>query len=392
GVLVQSTRLDAILHELTHAAGYSDPDNGARPYDLRMDSASYDYQGDVLRHANEVLVTIGLADLQRSTYQAGLKEYEDQFTEYLSDKVGVSFTFGETVEITRLGTQDADTQDMTARASSDDLIFGFGGDDVILGGDGDDFLYGGKGSDTLDGGTGYDYLDGEESNDILLGPAGDILKGGEGADSFYLFTNEIVQLMNDGVTLVGGDDPKYEDATKWFISSTWVWNGQQDVAHDRWTIPIVTILDFGPDDTLFVDGKLITGKSTVYPSEDTSFVSGTFSWMTASSSTDESFSHWGPPYVTDLTDGSNVIHTRLQYEDYFHDDLYVQTGEYEKIEPRQYKMSWDAAFEFYDVESWIHLTPSWHVDQNELVVHAGLLVMAPNQTSAPLIPETTAWL
>lgn len=69
------------------------------------------------------------------------------------------------------------------------------GDDTLIGGSTSDTLSGGSGDDLLMGGTGYDYLRGDANNDTLVGVGGagnsgaevDLLRGGIGADQFYLF-------------------------------------------------------------------------------------------------------------------------------------------------------------------------------------------------------------
>lgn len=59
-------------------------------------------------------------------------------------------------------------------------INGKGGDDIIVGGKGDDVLFGGKGNDTLIGGAGTD-----------------IMKGGAGRDTFFLYSQDQLDLIMD---------------------------------------------------------------------------------------------------------------------------------------------------------------------------------------------------
>ena len=74
-------------------------------------------------------------------------------------------------------------------------IDGDRGDDTIIGGSTSDTLTGGLGDDLLMGGKGYDYLNGGANNDTLVGVGEtansnvevDRLRGGFGADKFYLF-------------------------------------------------------------------------------------------------------------------------------------------------------------------------------------------------------------
>ena len=76
-----------------------------------------------------------------------------------------------------------------------DFLVGGGGNDFLVGGDGRDALWGGANSDYLQGGYGNDYLDGGDGNDTLRGDSTspnnqteqDILTGGRGADTFYIF-------------------------------------------------------------------------------------------------------------------------------------------------------------------------------------------------------------
>lgn len=167
-----------------------------------------------------------------------------------------------------------------------DLIFGLDGDDTLTTGNGDDFLYGGDGDDILDGGAGrneaggltdgYDSLYGEAGDDILYGGPGDTLSGGLGDDTFYLFSGSVVQLIENGVALAANSDPRYQDDTRWLISTMAIGG----VDYDSWAVPIVTITDLEAGDLVYVDGKLIAGKSVTLSVNDGSYLSGTFSWMT----------------------------------------------------------------------------------------------------------------
>lgn len=278
---------------------------------------------------------------------------------------------------------------MAARAASDGLIIGFSGDDMISGDGGDDYLYGGDDADTLDGGDGYDYLDGGEGNDVLFGRAGDTLKGGPGNDKFYLFTNEVVQLKNDGAWLPGGDDPKYQDNTKWRTTSLGYSDADDNwIVTDRWAIPKVTILDFGPGDELYVDGKLITGKHVTYvdiPDYGTT-VSGTFSWMEQLSN-----EAYEGPYRQQLAWTDDLYSIRTRYEDYFAEWDFIEDDPGRALEYYDGRIWAGASFQFYDRVVTSYAAPEYS-QSDDLIYTAGLLVIVPNQTNTPLIPETIVYL
>jgi Ca2+-binding RTX toxin-like protein len=73
-----------------------------------------------------------------------------------------------------------------------------GGDDVLFGGDGADAIFGEDGNDTLDGGAGNDTLEGGAGNDRFTVGAGDVARGGEGADTFVV---DLAQLDANNQTL-----------------------------------------------------------------------------------------------------------------------------------------------------------------------------------------------
>ena len=73
--------------------------------------------------------------------------------------------------------------DVLSGGNGDDRLFGEGSADLVLGGAGNDLLSGDDGRDRLFGGTGNDRLLGGAEGDVLNGQAGDdILEGGAGAD------------------------------------------------------------------------------------------------------------------------------------------------------------------------------------------------------------------
>lgn len=98
-------------------------------------------------------------------------------------------------------------QDSLAGGSGDDELFGHNGDDKLDGGDGNDTLQGGQGDDTLTGGDGDDGLMGNYGNDSLNGGNGqDTLFGGWGNDTVNgveaLPGDQAQDFLNGG----GGDD------------------------------------------------------------------------------------------------------------------------------------------------------------------------------------------
>ncbi len=71
-----------------------------------------------------------------------------------------------------------------------DVIDGRGGDDLLVGGDGDDEIHGGAGNDRILGGPGHNRLFGDAGDDTFLSNGdGDVIDGGEGFDSFQLFSD-----------------------------------------------------------------------------------------------------------------------------------------------------------------------------------------------------------
>lgn len=88
---------------------------------------------------------------------------------------------------------------------NDPFLNGNLGDDFVLGNLGDDTVHGGQGADTLvgddadgSGNGGADLLYGDLGDDDLYGDFGnDTLVGGAGADRFFVFTGEGVDLVRD---------------------------------------------------------------------------------------------------------------------------------------------------------------------------------------------------
>lgn len=96
----------------------------------------------------------------------------------------------------KLGTTDAEN---VYGGNGQDTLGGIEGDDSIYGGDGNDFLFGGSGSDKLYGENGNDWLIGGigslDSTGTLTGVTddngtADLLNGGDGDDTLYLWRND----------------------------------------------------------------------------------------------------------------------------------------------------------------------------------------------------------
>jgi Ca2+-binding RTX toxin-like protein len=101
-------------------------------------------------------------------------------------------------------------------AAGDNNLTGSAGDNVINGNAGVDKLNGMGGNDTLSGGYSADTLNGGDGNDILSGGAGfvsynkvlsgsgDVLTGGNGADTFVmdLQTNRVRMVINAGTDTI----------------------------------------------------------------------------------------------------------------------------------------------------------------------------------------------
>ena len=300
GKLVQEIAALTLIHEMSHLVGKADPTGSGvenMPTEAEENLAGHDFRGTALNAQNLIADEMGYSDNIQASYYGGFDTASD-LSALQSDDGGPYFTFdadysgGMPIDIVRLGgafgtTATNNDLDMSARTDdSRDLLFGLDGDDTLTGGGGDDHLYGGNDDDVLDGGAGhdeaggltdgYDHLYGEAGNDILYGGPGDTLSGGSGDDTFYLFSGSVVQLIENGVALAANSDPRYQDDTRWLIS-TMVMGG---VVYDSWAIPIVTITDLEAGDLVYVDGKLIAGKSVTLSINDGAYLSGTFSWMT----------------------------------------------------------------------------------------------------------------
>ena len=93
-------------------------------------------------------------------------------------------------------------------STSGDTLLGFDGDDTINGNPGNDLVYGNAGADTVVGGSGADWVLGGQGSDIVLGGQGDdpFLNGNKGAD--FLFGNlgsDTIFGGQDADTIVGDD-------------------------------------------------------------------------------------------------------------------------------------------------------------------------------------------
>lgn len=372
-----------IAHELAHAIlGLTNSQylNDPQYNESAMNGASFDFDGATVRKQNAIASEMGYSDNIQVSYHSGILSSDDRYSKLTT---GSSYTDNKEINIVRfgddLGVVTNDNLDMTLRTDkSKDLMFGFGGNDQIWGGDGDDFIYGGDGIDTLDGGAGrdaangekdgYDFLDGGEGNDILYGGAGDILTGGDGDDIFYLFTSNVVQLLDDGVMLPGGDDAKYQDSDKWLLDTMDVLGNP----HDIWAIPIVEITDYEAGDKIYVDGKLITGKTVTY--SDDEYVSGTFSWMTAIGDDQGD----DAPYSDYEDVALNTISFHHVTEHYF--DTSIPGDEMGRIG--------NSAIEFYDFNGVFRLNQAFEQDMGNLVYTAGLILSIPDLPANSFIDTT----
>lgn len=314
-----------------------------------------------------------------------LSEEDDRFTG--GSGIGRSFNSDRSIDATLPEPSVAGIQEAIGSAASESADGGSSGDDAIWGGDGDDHLYGGSGSDILDGGDGYDFLDGGDGDDILFGHAGDTLKGGAGNDKFYLFTDEMIQLRDEGILLPGGDDPKYLDLDKWYVVSAAYGDANGDwIVVDEWAVPLVTILDLAPGDELYVDGKLITGKQVSYSAENGTYMSGTFSWMTPLSTPDQLSAYH---HFTNPQEDTYSIHYR--WEDYFDEYRFDLDDPARPLEWGTLRFDVSPSFQFVDFTMTnVYASDGFATSlvDSDLAFTAGLLVIVPNQTTQPLIPET----
>ena len=79
--------------------------------------------------------------------------------------------------------------DILDGGNGNDVLDGGGGDDTLTGGNGNDMLFGSFGIDTLMGGNGDDFLDGGAGDDELTGGNGnDTMNGGAGNDKLTAAT------------------------------------------------------------------------------------------------------------------------------------------------------------------------------------------------------------
>ncbi|WP_109313588.1 calcium-binding protein [Ruegeria sp. AU67] len=106
-----------------------------------------------------------------------------------------------------------DGVDTIQGGEGDDVLHGEGNDDVLSGDDGDDKLFGHFGDDRLDGGDGDDALYGGQDNDTLTGGAGeDALHVGYGDDELAGDAGEDVLFGGDGDDVLTGEDGENEDS------------------------------------------------------------------------------------------------------------------------------------------------------------------------------------
>ncbi|MCV0429071.1 MAG: hypothetical protein K5905_26765, partial [Roseibium sp.] len=98
-----------------------------------------------------------------------------------------------------------DGDDFVSGGANSDLIDGDRGNDTLFGGEGRDFVFGGDGNDILLGGAKIGNLPTDPAGDLISSidttayyddEATDILNGGLGYDSYYIFSNERVMTDN----------------------------------------------------------------------------------------------------------------------------------------------------------------------------------------------------
>jgi Ca2+-binding RTX toxin-like protein len=145
----------------------------------------------VLEPAAPELVDLAAEGAENNQIGTSNAPYENDFDLSAFEKV----EFAENVDNEIVGTDRSD------------LLVGGHLSDLVDGDAGDDYLYGGQGSDTLLGGEGNDLivavanpfigdesaaseLHGGEGNDTLIGENDDLLVGGDGIDSFHVFSDD----------------------------------------------------------------------------------------------------------------------------------------------------------------------------------------------------------
>ncbi|WP_145288461.1 FG-GAP-like repeat-containing protein [Rosistilla oblonga] len=112
-------------------------------------------------------------------------------------QAGADTIYGEGGDDTLDGDEGSDTIE---GGSGADLIRGGTHADILRGQDGDDILYGDEGNDTLYGGDGVDVAFGGEGNDDFYfddDSFEESLDGGEGADTYYVYSNRSPDVYQD---------------------------------------------------------------------------------------------------------------------------------------------------------------------------------------------------
>ncbi len=101
--------------------------------------------------------------------------------------------------------QGDESDDLLIGTAGDDVIAGLDGDDVINGLGGDDVICGGDGNDEIAAGGGDDFSDGGDGRDkITMGRADDLAKGGKGKDTIKLGGGSDTGKGGDGGDIVHG--------------------------------------------------------------------------------------------------------------------------------------------------------------------------------------------
>lgn len=110
--------------------------------------------------------------------------------------MGVDYTNGVTVDLTKTGSQQIATG-VTATITSIERIFGSQGADLIIGDNADNYLDGFDGNDVVKGGGGADTLSGRNGSDTLTGGSGgDTLWGGADSDTFVFAAGDTTWSLN----------------------------------------------------------------------------------------------------------------------------------------------------------------------------------------------------
>ena len=116
---------------------------------------------------------------------------------------------------TEVGSDELDSIENVSGGSGADVLTGSDGDNVIDGRRGNDLLEGRGGNDELYGGAGSDTVLGGQGNDVLEGGVGnDLLDGGAGNDTYYFWSTDGHDTLND-TDLGDGADVAWLGGVDW---------------------------------------------------------------------------------------------------------------------------------------------------------------------------------